>query len=167
MLDQLIRYKWWANNNLFRTLAQHQGAAEDEELRRMLLHILVANRDWLFLTLGWKFVREDEMHLPDNLADLIERFKQTERSRWSGFRRRPSQTSGDRSRPDPIAAWRAHFGCAGRNSGLLAQPRPPRTMRHPIAIARRHTGWHGLRSLGKRDKRFEVAFTSAPGITQS
>jgi hypothetical protein len=34
----------------------------------MLLHIL-----------GWKFVREDEMPLPDNLAGLIERFKQTER----------------------------------------------------------------------------------------
>jgi len=88
MLDQLIQYKWWANNNLFRTIEQHQGAAEDEELRKMLLHIL-----------EWKFVREHEMPLPDKLAGLIERFKQTERLEMSGFRRRPSQTAGTRSSP--------------------------------------------------------------------
>jgi uncharacterized damage-inducible protein DinB len=83
-LDELIRHKGWANASLLHATENHPAAAEDEELRRMLHHILVSNRFWLFTILGRPFVREDEMQIPANLSSVIERFKETERleSEW-------------------------------------------------------------------------------------
>ena len=59
-IEELIRHKWWANSGMMRAVEQHPPAAEDEELRKMLHHILVANRFWLFAILGRPFDREDE-----------------------------------------------------------------------------------------------------------
>jgi uncharacterized damage-inducible protein DinB len=78
MIDELMRHKWWANANLLHRIKQHPSAAEDEELRKMLHHILVSNRFWLFAILGRTFVREDEMQIPGDLAGILERFKDTE-----------------------------------------------------------------------------------------
>lgn len=79
IIEELMRHKWWANENLLRAIEQHPTASEDEELRKMLHHILVSNRFWLFAILGRSFVREDEMQIPGDLAGIIERFKETER----------------------------------------------------------------------------------------
>ena len=79
MIEELIRHKWWANANLLRGIKQHPPAAEDEELRKMLHHILVSNRFWLFAILGRAFIRENEMQVPDDLTGVLERFKETER----------------------------------------------------------------------------------------
>lgn len=78
MIDQLIRHKWWANFKFLRTIEQYAAAAEDEELRKVFLHILVANRYWLLLTLGQPFVDEVEKRVPDSHGALIERFAATE-----------------------------------------------------------------------------------------
>lgn len=78
LMDQLIRHKWWANDNLLRSIEQHKTAAEDPELRRLLHHILVANRYWLLLTLGQPFIDEDEKRIPDSHAALTEQFRQTQ-----------------------------------------------------------------------------------------
>ncbi len=78
-IDDLVRHKWWANAVLFRAIEQHPPAADDEELRKMLHHILVSNRFWLLTILGHAFAREDEMQIPGNLGGIIERFKETER----------------------------------------------------------------------------------------
>lgn len=65
----------------------------------MLLHFLVANRYWLFLALGWKFVREDEMHIPRQSC-RSDRAVQADRVPRDGVAfERPSQTSGARSMP--------------------------------------------------------------------
>ena len=84
MIDELIRHKWWANARLLHAIGQCPSAASDEELRKMFHHILFSNRFWLFHILGLPFVREDEMQVPDNLAGIIERFKETDRleSEW-------------------------------------------------------------------------------------
>ncbi|MGA8740592.1 MAG: DinB family protein [Terracidiphilus sp.] len=84
MIDELIRHKWWANASLLDAIEQDPAAAEDEDLRRMLHHILFSNRFWFFTILGLPFVREDEMQIPANLAGVIERFKVTEHleSEW-------------------------------------------------------------------------------------
>ena len=84
MIEELMRYKWWANTTLLRAIEQHPAAAEDEELRKMLNHILFSNRFWLLTILGLPFVRETEMKLPENLAVIIDRFGETERleSEW-------------------------------------------------------------------------------------
>ena len=79
LIDQLIRHKWWANNNLLRSVEQHPPAPEDTELRKLLHHILVANRYWLLLTLGKPFVDEQEMRIPESHAVLMSRFVETEK----------------------------------------------------------------------------------------
>ena len=83
-IEGLVRHKAWANTNLLHAIQQHPLAAEDEELRKMLHHILVSNRFWLFTILGRTFVREDEMQIPGNLATIIERFNEIEHleSEW-------------------------------------------------------------------------------------
>ena len=83
-IDELIRHKWWANAGLLHAIEEHPAAAEDEELRKMLHHILVANRFWLLTILGHAFVREDEMRIPGSLSGIVKRFKETERleSEW-------------------------------------------------------------------------------------
>ena len=84
MIDELIRHKWWANARLLHAIEQHPAAAADEGLRRVLHHILFSNRFWLFTILGLPFVREDAIQIPISLADVVERFNETERleSEW-------------------------------------------------------------------------------------
>ena len=84
IIEELMRHKWWANTSLLRAIEQHPAAAEDEELRKMLHHILVANRFWLLTILGLPFDREPELQIPANLAEIIDRFNETERleSEW-------------------------------------------------------------------------------------
>ena len=77
-IDQLIRHKWWANSNLLRAVDQHAPAAEDAELRKLLHHILVANRYWLLLTLGQPFVDEHEKRLPESHSAAMAQFAATE-----------------------------------------------------------------------------------------
>jgi uncharacterized damage-inducible protein DinB len=77
-IEELIRHKWWANGGLMRAIEQQPAAAEDEELRKMLHHILVSNRFWLFAIIGRPFDREVEMQIPASLAGIVERFKETE-----------------------------------------------------------------------------------------
>jgi uncharacterized damage-inducible protein DinB len=84
MIEELMRHKWWANTALLHAIEQYPPAADDEELRRMLNHILFSNRFWLLTILGQPFDRESEMQLPANLVLIIARFKETERleSEW-------------------------------------------------------------------------------------
>lgn len=79
LIDQLIRHKWWANHNLLRSVEECAPATDDSELRRLLHHILVANRYWLLLTLGQPFVDEHEKSIPDSHATLTAAFADTER----------------------------------------------------------------------------------------
>ena len=83
-IEELVRHKGWANTNLLRAIEEHPAAAEDEELRKMLHHIVVSNRFWLFAILGRPFVAKAEMQVPARLTGVIERFKETEllESEW-------------------------------------------------------------------------------------
>ncbi|MGA8090132.1 MAG: DinB family protein [Terracidiphilus sp.] len=84
MIEELMRHKSWANTSLLRAIAQHPAAAEDEELRKMLHHILVSNRFWLFAILGLPFDRACEMQVPASLSIISDQFGETERleSEW-------------------------------------------------------------------------------------
>ena len=79
MISELIRHKWWANSNLLRAIEQHPPAAEDSELRKLLHHILVANRYWLLLSLNQPFVDEVEKRIPESHKAVIENFSATEK----------------------------------------------------------------------------------------
>jgi uncharacterized damage-inducible protein DinB len=78
LLDQLIRHKWWANANLLRSVDHHPAASDDPELRKLLHHILVANRYWLLLTLGQPFMDNQEKRIPESHAVLADLFGDTE-----------------------------------------------------------------------------------------
>ena len=61
--EELVRHKWHANAAYLASVYEHEPTRHDEELRKLLHHILIANRFWLFLTLGKEFDRETEARL--------------------------------------------------------------------------------------------------------
>ena len=77
LIDQLIRHKWWANDKLLHTVDRHQSAANDPELRKLLHHILVSNRYWLLLILGYPFVDEQEKRIPEFHEAVVAQFDRT------------------------------------------------------------------------------------------
>src|SRR4051794_22471567 len=77
IVNDLVRHKWYANAAYLAAVYRHQAARQDEELRKLFLHILVANRFWLLLTLGKEFDRESESRFPDSIESLLENYKET------------------------------------------------------------------------------------------
>lgn len=84
MLSDLVRHKWTANACLLKAIGQHEKAAQDEELRKLLHHILIANRFWLFLSMGHTFDLEEESIVPASLIALTALYQVTEmqESKW-------------------------------------------------------------------------------------
>src|SRR5258708_1393411 len=77
MLQDLIRHQGHANASLLRAIRTHEIAAHDQELRRLMHHVLLSNRFWLPLTLGQPFALETESQVPESPGILADRFKET------------------------------------------------------------------------------------------
>ena len=77
MLRDLIQHKWHANAALLEAIGQNEKAAHDEELRKLLHHILLANRFWLMLSLGRDFALEKESQVPDSLEVVAAQYRET------------------------------------------------------------------------------------------
>jgi hypothetical protein len=77
IVEDLVRHKWHANAAYLAAVHRHESARHDEELRKLFLHILVANRFWLFLTLEKEFDQGRESRFPGSLEPLIESYKET------------------------------------------------------------------------------------------
>lgn len=75
----LIRHKWHANANLLTAIHRHDVASHDKELRKLLHHVLLANRYWLLLILQIDFSAEQESRISTSLDDLVARYRETER----------------------------------------------------------------------------------------
>ena len=78
ILEELVRHKWHANAAYLGAVYGNENARRDEELRMVFLHIVVANRFWLFLTVGREFDREKESRMPDAIEPLLETYRETE-----------------------------------------------------------------------------------------
>jgi len=65
MIADLVRHKWHANATLLSAITHHELAAQDEELRTLFHHILIANRYWLLLILQKEFARDEEARIPE------------------------------------------------------------------------------------------------------
>jgi uncharacterized damage-inducible protein DinB len=78
IIEELLLHKWYANAAYLGAISQSESARQDEELRTLFHHILIANRFWLFLTVEWEFDREKEARFPDAIEPLIESYKETE-----------------------------------------------------------------------------------------
>jgi len=77
MLQDLIRHKAYADACLLKAIRQHEKAAQDEELRKLLHHIIVANRFWLFLSMGLAFALEEESRIPELLEGIEKLYRKT------------------------------------------------------------------------------------------
>jgi uncharacterized damage-inducible protein DinB len=79
MLRDLVQHKNHANAVLLRAIAEHEPAAGDTELRRLLHHIILANRFWLFLFLGHPFDVDWESQVPESLQAVATLYRETNR----------------------------------------------------------------------------------------
>lgn len=77
LLLDLVGHKAYANASLLRAVRQHQAAARDDELRKLLHHIILANRFWLALSLGLPFRHEEESCVPETLEAIAEQYRET------------------------------------------------------------------------------------------
>jgi uncharacterized damage-inducible protein DinB len=78
ILDDLVGHKWHSNAALLSAIRQNDAAANDEELRKLLHHILIANRYWLSRMNQTEFARDAESRISENINELISRYRQTE-----------------------------------------------------------------------------------------
>lgn len=77
LLRDLIQHKWSANAGLLKAVAQHKPSNEDDELRRLLHHILIANRFWLALSMESAFDEKKESTVPQTLDALTAGYRET------------------------------------------------------------------------------------------
>jgi uncharacterized damage-inducible protein DinB len=77
MLQDLVQHKGYVDACLLRAIRQHEQAAQDQELRRLLHHIIVANRFWLMTSLTRPFALETESRIPESLEAITAQYQQT------------------------------------------------------------------------------------------
>jgi uncharacterized damage-inducible protein DinB len=77
MLNDLIHHKGYANASLVKAIRRHETAAQDEELRKTLHHIILANRFWLLLILGLPFTIEEESRIPESINAVADQYRET------------------------------------------------------------------------------------------
>jgi uncharacterized damage-inducible protein DinB len=77
MLQDLVRHQGYANAALLRAVRSYEKAAKDEELRKLLHHIILANRFWLMLICGRAFALDHESQVPESLEILVNRYQET------------------------------------------------------------------------------------------
>lgn len=84
LLRDLLQHKWTANACLLKAIGQHEKAAQDEELRKLLHHVLLANRFWFSLSAGLAFVLEQESVVPQSLQAVTINYRETcvQESEW-------------------------------------------------------------------------------------
>jgi len=77
LLRELILHKAYANACLLKAIRENDSAAHDEELRKLLHHVILANRFWAALILDRPFRHEDESRIPDSLEAEAEQYRET------------------------------------------------------------------------------------------
>ncbi len=153
MIEELMRHKWWANT---RTCCKQSSnirpPAEDEELRKMLNHILVSNRFWLLTILERPFDREDEMQLPAAWPTSLSDSSETERleSEWlstpaASDLERTLETHTSRLGID-VSVRQAILQICVHTQGHRSQ------CASATARPRRHSARHGLHFVDQRRK---------------
>ena len=78
ILRELFRHQAHADASMLAAIKRHQVALVDQELRRLIHHILVAHRFWIHLSQGLPFNVEVENVVPRTLDELVARFQATQ-----------------------------------------------------------------------------------------
>jgi uncharacterized damage-inducible protein DinB len=77
LFRDLFEHQAYADAAMLIAVSGHESAARDEALRSLLHHTLLAHRFWLRLSQGLPFVAEDESKMPDSLAPIVARYRET------------------------------------------------------------------------------------------
>lgn len=77
MLLHLIQHKGYADASLLNAVRANDRAAQDDGLRSLLHHIILANRFWLLQNLGRVFEMEKESCIPTSLEEVVRRYRET------------------------------------------------------------------------------------------
>jgi uncharacterized damage-inducible protein DinB len=77
MVQDLVGHKGYASAVLLKAIQNHEVAAQDGELRKLLHHVILANRFWLALTLGRAFNHQEETRALASLEEVMERYRET------------------------------------------------------------------------------------------
>jgi len=78
MLLDLFQHQAFTDAALVNAVRRHAVAARDEELRRLLHHILLAHRLWIHLGQGLAFPVEEEARVPASLERLGAQYRATQ-----------------------------------------------------------------------------------------
>src|SRR6266852_1321472 len=91
ILQDLVQHKGHANAALLKAIREQGEAAQDAELRKLLHHIILANRFWLGLFLARPFSFEKESQLPESLEAIAGQYREThdEEMAWLSQLRQP------------------------------------------------------------------------------
>jgi uncharacterized damage-inducible protein DinB len=77
MLRDLVHHKAWASAVLLAAIRKSDAASDDDALRTLLHHIILANRFWLFSCLDRPFAVDEESRIPGSLAVISDLFRAT------------------------------------------------------------------------------------------
>jgi hypothetical protein len=146
MLQDLVRHKGYANASLLKAIRQHKTAAQDQELRRLLHHIIVADRFWLRLTLGHPFAHREESLVAESLDAITVQYRKNhaQELEWL-YQAHESQLA--RMLETPFIPGAQFFSGSSADAGLHAQPWSPRAVRDQAAIVGWHASCRGFHSL--------------------
>jgi uncharacterized damage-inducible protein DinB len=78
ILRELFRHQAHADASMLMAIKRHQVALIDQELRKLIHHILVSHRFWIHLSQGLPFNVEVESVVPATFDELAERFQTTQ-----------------------------------------------------------------------------------------
>lgn len=87
MLHDLVQHKAYANASLLNAIREHEIAAQDQQLRKLLHHIILADLYWLFLILGIPSAEEEEGGIPASLEAITARYRETHAREWEWISR--------------------------------------------------------------------------------
>jgi uncharacterized damage-inducible protein DinB len=77
ILRELFRHQAHADASMLMAIKRHQVALIDQELRKLIHHILVSHRFWIHLSQGLPFNLEVENVVPATFEELAARFQVT------------------------------------------------------------------------------------------
>ena len=84
MLRDLVQHQGHANAALLKAIRQHDKAAQDQELLKLLHHIWLTNYFWLMTSMGRELKLETIPQAPESLDPIAARYREThdEELKW-------------------------------------------------------------------------------------
>lgn len=77
LIKDLVCHKGFANASLLKVIGLHKEASQDADLRKLLHHIILANRFWFYLIINSPFNIEEESSIPESFEAIVSLYKDT------------------------------------------------------------------------------------------